>query len=424
MHISTQRLISTRKQPTTEFTDHSEDIDKFRSATVSGMFVNPFEEYRPQTAFEFLLVRIMELVESFYGNKIEMHDKYPTPEGDFKEVDDMLKTFRPNYELLRKNSQILQTCVATNDFAGLYKKENKVRVTDQLLCTWLGQSCSLVQVSGINFLTDPIFGDHLFTKNIGPKRLVKSPMSLDDVNYATNGKLDFVVVSHNHPDHLELDAAKKIGNSATWIVPLGLKLTLARKGIYNVIEMDWWDKVPLNKYISEQLPDNYEMVCVPAMHWSGRHVVDLNTSLWGSFILRKNGESILYHAGDTGYVAELFEAIGKKYGPVMLSMLPIGQYCPSWHQKPRHISPEECTKIAGLMSSRYVLGVHFGTFKLSSEPILEPKNKLLDLAKHLGKSKEYKVPEFGLTYLFHLHDNLHIEHFERKPSRGFFSFLW
>lgn len=409
MHTRTSSII---KQRSEQFHQTDSDVLKYKSATILGMFVNPFEEYRPQTAFEFLSVRIIELFESFYANKIEIHDKYPTPEGDFASVDHLLKTFRPNYALMRHNSQVLAKCIAMDDFSALYKSG---KLGNQMLFTWLGQSCSLVQVSGINILTDPIFGDHLINQNFGPKRLVKSPMTLQDVRYATADKLDFVFVSHNHPDHLDLQAAKEIGNSATWIVPLGLKLSLARKGIYNVVEMDWWDKIPLNKYITQNdsvLPDEYEIVCVPAMHWSGRHVVDSNTSLWGSFILQKNGQSVLYHAGDTGYVKDLFDTIGRKFGPVMLSLLPIGQYCPSWHQKPRHISPEESLQIASAIDSKYVLGVHFGTFKLSSEPILEPKNKLLDLAKQQGKLNYYKVPEFGLTYLYQLDDGLHYPHYE------------
>lgn len=412
MHLRTQNIIANRKK-TFEAAIQLEDILRFKSATVNGMFVNPFDEYRPQTGFEFIWVRIMELMESFYGNKIEIHDKYPTPEGDFKEVDDMLKSFTPNYRLLRENSRILQDCTALGRYSALKERKNGVALHDQLLFTWLGQSCALVQISGINILTDPIFSDHLLTPKFGPKRLVKSPMTLKDVDYATNDKLDFVFVSHNHPDHLDLDAVGQIGNKATWVVPLGLKLVLAKRGVSKVIEMDWWDKVSLNKYITEssEFPDKYEIVCVPAMHWSGRHVLDSNFSLWGSFILRRNDESVLYHAGDTGYCRDLFQLIAKKYGPVTLLMLPIGQYCPEWHQLPRHILPAESIKIAQMLQTKYVLGIHFGTFKLSSEPILEPKNKLLDLATHIGKTDDYKVPEFGLTYSYHLHNGEHIKHF-------------
>lgn len=429
MHLRTRYLVYSRKKEFNKLIadiDSDELMEKFKSATIAGMFVNPFEEYRPQTGFEFILVRIMELMESFYGNKIEMHDRYPCDNGEYREVGDLLKTHKPNLNIFRRNLIILEECIRTGDFSrltanftgwfNLLAGSSTPQVKDLMLFTWLGQSCALVQISGINFLTDPIISDHLMNQTIGPKRLMKSPMSVDDIKFATNNKLNFVIVSHDHPDHLEFPMADKIGNSSTWIVPLGLRRKLARRGIYNVIEMDWWDTVSLNDYINlhynggeTPLPDQYEIVCVPSMHWSGRYIFDSNKSLWASFIIKRNGKSILYHAGDTGYSKELFELIGKKFGPVDLSLLPIGQYCPSWHQKPRHISPEESLKIASNVSSKFMMGIHWGTFKLSSEPILEPKNLLLDLSTQLGKSKYYKVPEFGLTYLYDVENDTEIE---------------
>lgn len=407
MHWRTQRLIQERDAEIERsvIQDHNGDTDRFRSATVNNTFVNPFKEYRPQTAFEFLLVRVLEFAESFYANKIEIHEKYPTADGEFAEVGDFLKTFRPNYELMRRNSLLLRLCIASGNFRPMSAAQSgNAPALDQMLFTWLGQSCCLVQVGGVNILTDPIFSDHLLSKHIGPKRLVKSPMSVQDIHTATGGHLDLVLVSHNHPDHLDLDAVLEIGNRATWIVPLGLKKTLARRGVYNIIEMDWWDSVPLNTYITRnaaELPDKFEVLCVPSMHWSGRHVVDANSTLWGSFIVKRNGESILYHVGDTGYCRDLFDTIGKRFGPIKLLLLPIGQYCPSWHQKPRHISPSESVEIACQTGTSRMFGIHFGTWKLSSEPILESKNRLLQLAEELC-TDAYLVPEFGWTYVFNL----------------------
>ncbi|KAK6457502.1 beta-lactamase superfamily domain-containing protein [Scheffersomyces xylosifermentans] len=398
------------------------DIDKFRSAIVAGMFVNPFEEYRPQTAFEFLMVRAMELVESFYGNRFELHNKLPHPHDGAVDVEDILKLFKPDLERMRENSKVLQACIAKGNFEGLSKVPNQKwfqnlttkslpPVDQQMLFTWIGQSCSLVQISGINFLTDPTFSEHLISKSVGPKRLTKAPLDLKDIKYATNDNLNFVLVSHNHPDHLEMDVAKQLGNSSMWIVPLGLKKALARKGIYNIIEMDWWESIDVTKYISPDvaLKDKYEIVCVPAMHWSGRYILDSNTSLWCSFIIRRNGESLVYHAGDTGYSEELFDIIGRKYGPSHLALLPIGQYCPSWHQKPRHISPQESLQVCSHISAKFMKGVHWGTFKLSGEPILEPKTLLTQLAISLDKADYYKAPEFGLSYLYNLKDGTETE---------------
>lgn len=420
MQLQTKYVIRTRKQEVrrlnsisdSELTGDEIDVSKFRSANIAGMFVNPFDEYRPQTAFEFVLVRVMEFFESIYGSRFELHDRVPGNED--VDVEHLLKLFNPDLEQMRKNSAIFQECVKLNDFkrfslASSSWFSGSASLSQQILFTWLGQSCSLVQVSGVNFLTDPLFSDHLINKRVGPKRLIKSAMTLEDVKYATNDKLDFVLVSHDHPDHLEMDVVKKIGNSATWVVPLGLKKKLARKGVYKVIELDWWDTVNINPYIGNDLPDTYEIVCVPAMHWSGRYVFDSNKSLWCSFIIRRNGESLVYHAGDTGYSKDLFNIIGRKYGPIKLGLLPIGQYCPSWHQKPRHISPEEALQVCLDLSIKFMKGVHWGTFKLSSEPILEPKTLLTKLSANIGKSDFYKVPEFGLTYRYDLERETEVE---------------
>lgn len=410
LYLRTQQVVKSRKdQLQTAANKPANEIDTslFKSATVAGMFINPFDEYRPQTGFEFMFVRIMELFDSLYGNTIEVHNPLP----GHHTVSDFLQIHTPNLQLFRSNSSILQDCISKNDFLRLTKRSwfnGAPSLDNTMVFTWLGQSCSLIQVSGINILTDPILSDHLLTPHIGPKRLNKSPMDLQDINYATNDKLHFIMVSHDHPDHLENSLIKKFGNKSTWIVPLGLKKTLARKGIYNVIEMDWWDTVPLNDYIDSQLPDKYEVVCVPSMHWSGRYIVDANFSLWCSYILRKNDKSIVYHAGDTGYLKQLFDVIGKKYGPITFSLLPIGQYCPSWHQKPRHISPQECLEICQQTSSKYMMGVHWGTFKLSSEPILEPKNLLTNLSVKLQKQNYYRAPEFGATHVFDIDKDVEI----------------
>jgi L-ascorbate metabolism protein UlaG (beta-lactamase superfamily) len=397
------------------------DISKFKSAVVAGTFVNPFEEYRPQTAFEFVFVRLMEIFESIYGANIEIHDKLPHPENGAVEVEDLLKLHKPSFDQLRANSALFQECVNAKDFQKLfhpaspkdYNFKSDIKylpcVNNQMLFTWLGQSCGLLQIAGINFLTDPILSDHLINERFGPKRLIKSPMTFDNIKFATNDNLNFVLVSHDHPDHLEMNLLKKFGNSTTWIVPLGLKKKLARHGIYKVIEMDWWDNLDLNEYLCPELPDKYEIECVPAMHWSGRYVFDSNKSLWCSYVIKRNGKSLVYHAGDTGYLKDLFDVIGKRVGSVLLSLLPIGQYCPSWHQKPRHTSPAETLRIFNQTNTKFMKGVHWGTFKLSGEPILEPKYLLTELAKDQNILDFCKTPEFGLSYMYDLENESETE---------------
>lgn len=423
MQLRTQYVIYHRQRAMATLDDDA-DVQRFRLVNISGMFVNPFTEYRPQTAFEFMIVRIMEWIESIYGLTIALHEPLPKPHDGACDVEDMLKRFKPSMDQFRQNSRILSQCLESGDFTA-YNKPPAIEpwlklardqhdkpitslplVNDQVLFSWLGQSCALLQVCGINFLTDPQLGEHLMLTKFGPKRLIKTPMELSDIKYATNDNLNFVLVSHDHPDHLEMALIPQLGNQATWVVPLGFKKKLARRGVYNVVEMDWWDTLDLNPLIHSlgkiNNGDKYELICVPAMHWSGRYVLDSNTTLWCSYIVRKNGQSIAYHAGDTGYCRELFDVIGKKYGPTFLLLLPIGQYCPLWHQKPRHISPEEALRVCDHLQTKYMKGVHWGTFKLSGEGILEPKETLQTLTTAEGTADRYKAPEFGLTYMYNL----------------------
>lgn len=124
MQIRTQYIIRARQQEFRKLENGSSDVDisKFKSAVVGGMFVNPFEEYRPQTAFEFIVVRIMQLFESLYGNKIELHTKLPNPHDGAVEVEDILKVFKPDIERFRANSKLLQSCIEVNHFLKLSVK--------------------------------------------------------------------------------------------------------------------------------------------------------------------------------------------------------------------------------------------------------------------------------------------------------------
>jgi len=359
-------------------------VDKYLSFTVAGRFENPFEEYRVQTLFEFFLSRVLELFEGKGRGNVPSQ----------KRLRDLLPINEPDFELLK------ETSLLDNFKLGSDALDPQIpKLQDRLTFTWLGQSCAFVQISGVNFLTDPLFSNYLVNSILGPKRISPSPCKLDELP-----KPHFIMVSHNHPDHFDEEVAEGVRNESTWIVPMGLRKTLAKKGIYNTIELDWWDRVKLP--VAEDPNNNYEVACTPAMHWSGRHLLDSNSTLWCSFLILKNGEPIFFHAGDTGYVHDLFKMIGEKYGyGTKLAMLPCGQYCPQWHQKPRHINPEECIKIMDDLKAKKVVGVHWGTFVLSSEHFLEPKLKLEELAKNLNKIHDVFAPDFGKTTIFDMRDD-------------------
>ena len=352
----------------------SHNHDQYSSLTVAGRFENPFDEYRSLTLFEFFLSRILELFEG--------RGRGGVPHGS--ELRKLLPVHTPDMELIHHPT---------------LEDPELPQPDERMTFTWLGQSCAFVQLSGLNILTDPLFSNYLVNRYLGPKRITPSACQLRDLPTPK-----YVLVSHNHPDHLDLEAADEIMNKSTWIVPLGIRKTLAKRGIYNTIEMDWWDRVKLD--VAED-PDNvYEVACTPAMHWSGRSLVDSNHTLWCSFVVLKNGKPLLFHAGDTGYTDGVFKKISETYGPGMkLAMLPMGPYCPQWHQKPRHINPEECVKIMEDLKAKKMVGIHWGTFVLSSEHFLEPKLKLEQIASQYNKENDYLVPRFGQTMVFDLRDD-------------------
>ncbi len=375
-----------------EINDQDEENfkNKFKSLKINGRFENPFNEYRTQTIFEFLLARIFELFDSEgHGKNHGLTDR--------EELDKYLPVYEPDFELLRLNKfqEGYQTNTNTDTNININKIKDEIllpSLKNRLTFTWIGQSCAFIQISGLNFITDPQFSNHLINNFIGPKRIVRSPC---EVKALPN--IDYVLISHNHPDHLDNESIKKIGNKATWIVPLGLGNYLSKFGVNNVIELNWWDRMELPINNNNNINEKFEILCVPAMHWAGRGLLDTNESLWGSFLIFKNEEPILYHVGDTGYCPELFQNLSKKVlnsKPIKLSMIPIGSYDPEWHQRPRHVNPEESYKIFKDIKGIKMVGVHWGTFICSSENFLDPIKRLKNI-----NDAGVLIPEFGKTWI-------------------------
>ncbi|GMG13903.1 unnamed protein product [[Candida] boidinii] len=246
----------------------SDESNIYKTLNVAGRFENPFPEYRPQTLFEFLLTRILELFEG--------RTRGGAPKSE-KELRELLPIYKPDLELIHSNAQGKQF-LETNSV----EDNNELPpLCDRLTFTWFGQSCSLVQLSHFTFLTDPLFENYIVSKSLGPRRITPAAAKLDELPVP-----DFVMVSHDHPDHLEDESVRHLGNKTTWIVPLGVKKFLSKRGIYNVIEMDWWEKIQLSTENITKLSsddnngdnankkiirtDKYEVVCLPSMHWSGR----------------------------------------------------------------------------------------------------------------------------------------------------------
>lgn len=227
--------------------------------------------------------------------------------------------------------------------------------------TWIGHATVLVQYRGINFLTDPHLTQYPFYFEFA----VKPRFSQPALGFEQMPGIDFIVISHNHYDHLDHRTVDMFGNAVTWFVPLGLKTWFLDRGINDdrVVELDWWD--------SYQFNDRVNITFTPGQHWSKRTPWNTNKSLWGSWAVNIDGFKSWF-AGDTGYNQAMFREIGDKVGPFRFAMIPIGGYAPRYFMSASHVDPAEAVEIHLDIKSQQSLPVHWGTFQLTHEPLLEP----------------------------------------------------
>ena len=231
--------------------------------------------------------------------------------------------------------------------------------------TWVGHATFLLQVGGLNVLTDPHFTERASPFGfVGPKRLVPPLPAMRDLPH-----IDAVVVSHNHYDHLDEGTVRHLaaqaGGSPRFFVPLGLKAWFVGKGIHDVVEMDWWQTAEHR---------GVTFTFAPVQHWSARSPWDRNKTLWGGWRVEQGGFSFFF-CGDTGYSQD-FGDIRQRLGPVDLAAIPIGAYEPRWFMQVMHVNPEEAVKIHRDLGATHSIAMHWGTFVLTDEPIDEPPHRL------------------------------------------------
>ncbi|KDE07535.1 hypothetical protein MVLG_02206 [Microbotryum lychnidis-dioicae p1A1 Lamole] len=254
----------------------------------------------------------------------------------------------------------------------------RVEVGEDLTATWIGQSTTFFQLDGVSVLTDPVFAHRTVDTVLAPPRLCPPPCPLSALL-----SIQLVLVSHDHFDHVHPDDVRYLGNSVHWVVPTGMGKFLRSLGVTRFSELTWWQTtvleftVPLRGGRTESRKLN--ITATPAQHWSSRGPLDTNQSLWCSYVVEGKHETV-FHAGDTGYNATLFKAIGKVFGPFDLALLPIGSYTPRWHMISQHCNPEDAVKICLDLGAKKAWAQHWGTWILSDEHYLEPP-KMLELAR-------------------------------------------
>lgn len=261
----------------------------------------------------------------------------------------------------------------------------------QVAVTFIGHSTFLLQLPGLNILTDPIFSRHAgpFAR-LGPARIRPPALALGQLP-----RIDVVLISHCHYDHLDLPALRWLARERRplMVTTLGNKAWLEARGVGRVVELDWWQ--------THQACADLEIVGTPTQHFAARTPWDRCRTLWGGFVLKTPAGKI-YFAGDSGY-CDAFREIGARLGPIDLALLPIGAYEPRWFMAAVHCTPAEAIKIHRDVRARRSIAMHFGTFQLTDEAIDAPQRDLAAALAEQGVAPEdFAVPGFGETRLLAL----------------------
>jgi N-acyl-phosphatidylethanolamine-hydrolysing phospholipase D len=255
-----------------------------------------------------------------------------------------------------------------NDGAWLRQNAGNRRPT----VTWVGHATLLVQLGHASFLTDPSWSSTASpVRFAGPRRFVPPGLALDALP-----PIDFVLISHNHYDHLDIATLRSLAERSAqtvFYVPLGNGALLRDAGIGNVRELDWGETAAEGEL---------SIHCLPAQHWSQRGVFDARRALWSSWAVT-GPDHRFYFAGDSGYF-DGFGRIGERLGPFDLAALPIGAYQPVAMMKPAHLDPEEAVRAGSDLRASRLLAIHFGTFDLSDEPLVEPPRRFRSAGAAMG----------------------------------------
>lgn len=261
---------------------------------------------------------------------------------------------------------------------------------DELSITFVNHATFLIQMGGLNILTDPIWSRRASPYSwVGPKRMRPPGIRFDDLP-----AIDLVLISHNHYDHLDLRTVLRLKeqHDPQFITPLGVGQYLNKHDITKTVDLNWWEE----HKISHEL----KITGVPAQHFSGRGVFDRDQTLWCGYVLESPSDTI-YFAGDTAY-GSFFTKIGETFD-IDISLIPIGAYKPRWFMQPIHTDPDEALQIHRDVQSTQSIGTHFGTFPLADEGMEEPKRDLAHAVEKFSiPSSQFIILPEGMKKSFRL----------------------
>jgi len=339
----------------------------------------------------FCLFYVFALCETYWSNEL-LAQEIPAHHGDVgfknlyiedpdKNIFDYLRLrYFGNHEWSNHRIRADEVPIQLLDLNEISNESGRLKIS------WLGHSTFLIQYGGINILTDPIFSNRASPfRFVGPKRYI--PHVID---YTLLPEIDFVVISHNHYDHLDKKAVKLLGENPFYLVPLGLSEWFEENGVSNnrVKEFDWWQ---------HQRFDQLSITAMPSQHWSSRSLSDRLQTLWASWSIDFT-DIKLWFAGDTGYNPVQFKEIGRHSDGFDVSLIPIGGYLPRGFMSAYHVNPSEAIQIHKDVKSTFSIGMHWGTFPLTAEGPIDPKLELeKQISAHGISDKDFATMSVGET---------------------------
>ncbi|MBN1773317.1 MAG: MBL fold metallo-hydrolase [Deltaproteobacteria bacterium] len=243
-----------------------------------------------------------------------------------------------------------------------------------LRVTFVGHSTVLLQLDGLNLLADPIWSDRAGPVEWAGQRRHRPP----GLRFEDLPPIDAVLVSHNHYDHLDVATLQRLQDEhhPVFYTGLGNAAFLRREGVWDVLELDWWDEVRLARGV--------RLTFVPAQHFSGRGLCDQGATLWGGFVV-EGPAGVVYFAGDTG-LGPHFTQIRERFGAPRLAVLPIGSFQPRWFMSVVHMGPDDAVEAHRRLDAQATVAIHFGTFGLADDGQEEPVELLGEALAEAGVS--------------------------------------
>jgi len=252
--------------------------------------------------------------------------------------------------------------------------------------TWIGHSTMLIQLEGLNILTDPMWSERASPFQFaGPKRYTPPGMKITDLP-----PINVVLLTHDHYDHCDKNTLKKLGDKPLYIIPLGVGKLLKSWGIVNFIELDWEQEYEYK---------GIKFICLPSQHFSGRGFWDRNKTLWCSYAIKGSEHSFCF-IGDSGYFPG-FKEIGEKYGPFNAAALPIGAFAPKWFMGPVHMDPFEAVKAYFELKAQVFIPHHYACFRLATDTPDSPLKLLREaMIRERVNMEDFLICKIGESRIF------------------------